>query len=282
MNYGADYKKLPVYSKDSGKGREVTQDVYVVTDQIVNFTMIGKPGDDTFVLIDTGMPKRSEKIIEAAKERFGPGVKPSVIVLTHGHFDHVGNIIELIEEWDVPVYASKVEFPHLTGKEAYPAPDYKAEGGAVTKLSKFFPVEPIDLGERIQPLPENGTVPGLSDFKWIPVPGHTKGQVAFFREADRLLIAADAFVTTKEEELYAVLTQKEVVSGPPRYLTPDWKSAKESAVKLFELNPDYAITGHGHPMSGQELSEGLKDLIDHWEEQVLPSHGKFVKDTSEH
>lgn len=278
MRYGDDYKKLPVYSKESGKGREVTEDVYVFTDQIVNLVFIGKPGDESYVIIDAGMPKRSETIIQAAEDRFGTDAKPSAIILTHGHFDHVGSVIELIEKWNSPVYAHTKEFPYLTDKRAYPEPDYKADGGMVVKASKLFPTDPIDLGDRLHPLPEDGTVPHLPEFKWLPVPGHTEGQVALFRERDRLLIAADAFVTTAQESLYSVLTQKEEVSGPPRYLTPDWTAAKLSFEKLVHLNPYYAITGHGKPMSGDKLKDGMNHVLNNWEEVALPDKGKFVDD----
>lgn len=278
MRYGDDYKKLPVYSKESGKGTEVVPDVYVFTDQIVNVIFIGIPGNDEFIIVDTGMPKRGDKIIEAAKERFGPDAKPSAIILTHGHFDHVGSIIELIEEWQVPVYIHKKELPYVTGRKAYPEPDYKANGGMVVKVSKAFPTDPIDLEDKVSTLPLDGTVPFLPEFRWLPVPGHTEGQVALFRESDRLIIAADAFVTTKQESLYAVLTQKEEVNGPPRYLTPDWDTAKESLRKIVELDPYYGITGRGEPMSGEPLKEGLLHVLNNWEDVAMPNKGKFVDD----
>lgn len=66
MKYGDDYKFLPVTSKENGKGIEVLPDLYQYTVQIVNVIFYGNPYDNQFVLIDAGMPKSSEKIIEAA------------------------------------------------------------------------------------------------------------------------------------------------------------------------------------------------------------------------
>ena len=43
------------------------------------------------------------RIKQAAMETFGQG--PECIVLTHGHFDHVGGLPQLAQEWNMPVYA---------------------------------------------------------------------------------------------------------------------------------------------------------------------------------
>ncbi len=276
MHYGKDYKKLPVYSTKSGQGVEVRPDVYAFTDQIANVIFVGEPNQPDFVLIDTGMPKRAEVIIQAAKERFGQQAKAKAILLTHGHFDHVGGVIELIEEWNTPVYGHPVEFPYLTGDKSYPKPDMTVEGGLVAKLSPVFPTDPIDISAHLQPLPAYGTVPELPDFEWIHVPGHTIGQVALFRKADGLLFSADAFVTTKQENLYQVATQQVEISGPPRYLTPDWKKAEESVRTLYDLKPQTVVAGHGQPVSGEVLQKGLTKLVEHWNEIAVPNQGRYV------
>lgn len=158
--------------------------------------MIGNPGGD-WVLIDAGMPKSAKDIIEAAEKRFGKDRPPKAILLTHGHFDHVGSIVDLIEKWQVKVYAHPLEFPYLTGRAAYPHPDSSVEGGLLAKLSWMYPNEPIDIHEVLHPLPADGSVPFLNGWQWIHVPGHSPGQVAFRRPPDRLLLPADAFITGK-------------------------------------------------------------------------------------
>lgn len=278
MSYGEGYKKLPVFSKHTGQGIEVQPDVWTYTDQIVNVVFIGHPDEKEFILIDTGMPKTSKQLIKAAEERFGRQSRARAILLTHGHFDHVGSVIELVEEWKCPVYAHAEEMPYLTGRKPYPKPDAAVQGGMVAKMSPVFPREPLELGRHVMAYPEDGTVPHLPDFKWIHVPGHTEGQVAFFREKDRLLIAADAFVSTKQENLYEVVTQQKEINGPPRYLTPDWTQAKETVVRLQQLNPEIAITGHGPVVGGEELRQGLDELVQNWEDKVKPDYGRYVED----
>lgn len=261
-------------SVDSGKLREVTPDVAYYTNQIVNLVMIGNPGGP-WVLVDAGMPKSGREIIQAAEKRYG-STPPSAIILTHGHFDHVGSIVDLILEWNVPVYAHPVEFPFLTGAQAYPEPDASVEGGMLAKLSSIYPNEPVNITEALQMLPADGTVPHLPEWQWVHVPGHSPGQVALFRERDRLLISADAFITVEQDSMYKVLVQKEEVCGPPVYLTTDWDAAYDSVKRLDALDPQVVVPGHGTAMHGEDLKKGLDNLIRNWKEEALPSHGKWV------
>lgn len=274
MNYGDDYKFIPASSVKSGVSEELLPDLYVHTIQIANIIFYSSPDNNGFVLIDAGMPKSAQDIIDVAEKRYGKNAKPKAIILTHGHFDHVGAIIELVEHWQVPVFAHKLELPYLTGLENYPEPDPTVDSGLVAKMSPIFPNEAIDLGESVQELPPDGTVPFMEGFKWIHTPGHTPGHVSLFRERDGALIAGDAFVTVKQESLYKVFTQEKEVNGPPKYLTPDWAAAFESVKILAALNPSVAVTGHGVPMSGEELSEGLQKLVDNFDQIALPSNKK--------
>ncbi|MBP1969936.1 glyoxylase-like metal-dependent hydrolase (beta-lactamase superfamily II) [Virgibacillus natechei] len=275
MNYGDDYKYIPTTSVGSGIGRELLQDLFSHTVQIVNINFVGNPDTGDFVLVDAGMPNSAEEIISVTEERFGKNSRPKAIILTHGHFDHVGAIVELVEHWEVPVYAHELEMPFLTGEKSYPEPDATVEGGMVAKMSPMFPNESINLGSHVEMLPSDGTVPH-TDFKWIHTSGHTPGHVSLFREEDGALIAGDAFVTVKQESLYKVLTQEQEISGPPRYLTTDWEAAKESVIKLEALKPTIAVTGHGLPMSGDILSKSLDKLVQEFDSIAVPDFGKYV------
>jgi glyoxylase-like metal-dependent hydrolase (beta-lactamase superfamily II) len=75
------------------------------------------------------MPGTASGILSAAQARFGESGRPSAIVLTHGHFDHVGPLETLAAEWDVPVYAHPLEHPYLNGTTSYPPPDPTVGGG---------------------------------------------------------------------------------------------------------------------------------------------------------
>jgi glyoxylase-like metal-dependent hydrolase (beta-lactamase superfamily II) len=276
MTYGSDYKFIPATSVKSGESVEVVPGIVYHTIQIVNICLIGDPNTGDFVLVDAGMPGSAEDIISVSEKYFGAGSRPKAIILTHGHFDHVGAVIELVKHWQVPVYAHELELPHLTGQEPYPKPDATVEGGMVAKMSPLFPREPINLGGNVEKLPPGGEVPHLPDFRWIHTPGHSPGHISLFRDKDRLLLAGDAFVTVKQDSFYKVVTQKEELNGPPRYLTTDWEAAKNSVAALEKLKPAVTITGHGRPISGTELSGGLAVLVQEFERVAVPDYGKYV------
>ena len=281
MKQSDDNHIIPMTSVSAGKGREVRPDVYYYTNQIVNVIFIGEPKLGRWVLIDAGMPKSGTNIIKAAEERFGEGTKPTAILLTHGHFDHVGSIVRLLEEWPgVPVYAHPLEFPYLTGAESYPDPDPGvAGGGMLAKISSIYPHEPVYIEPVLLPLPADGSIPNLPGWQWIHTPGHSPGHVSFFRESDRTLIAGDAFVTVRQDSFYKVLVQKEEVNGPPLYLTTDWPLARQSVRSLDGLQPERAITGHGTHMEGQALRDGLYKLAVEFDEVALPKHGRYVNNS---
>ncbi|MFC5712423.1 MBL fold metallo-hydrolase [Thalassorhabdus alkalitolerans] len=270
---------VPLTTVRSGKGEEVRKDIYVYPVQIANVIFVGYPGQtNEWFIVDAGMPRSGKDIISEAKERFGETNPPKAVVVTHGHFDHVGALFDIVEEWDVPVYAHEKELPFLRGEETYREPDSSVEGGMVPKLAPMLPTNSIDLGEKVQPLPEEGSIPGMPEWEWLSTPGHTEGHISLYRQDDKVLLAGDAFVTVKQESLYKAMKQEKEICGPPKYLTPDWEAAKHSVSKLNSLPLDLAVTGHGYPMEGEELREGLQDLADNFDSLAVPEKGDGAKE----
>lgn len=207
---------------------------------------------------------------------FGQESIPKAIILTHGHFDHVGSVIKLAEEWDVPVYAHHLEIPYLTGQSSYPPPDPTVGGGLMATMAFLYPNSPINIWKHLKVLPSDGTIPVLPEWRYIHTPGHTPGHVSFFRESDKVLIAGDAFVTTNQESAISVMFQSRIISGPPKYFTCDWEAAGNSVDELARLQPKTAATGHGQPMRGKELQKALQHLTQSFQKESIPEHGRYV------
>ncbi|MBW4040173.1 MAG: MBL fold metallo-hydrolase [Acidobacteria bacterium] len=232
--------------------------------------------DGSWTLIDAGIPFSASRIKSWAKETFGR--PPNAIVLTHGHFDHVSGAEELAEVWDVPVYAHRLEFPYLRGEKEYPAPNWAAGGGVMPLMSPTLPRGPVDLGERLRALPEEGaelTLAELPGWTLLHTPGHTPGHVSFFRESDGTLLVGDAFCTTKPESFFAAnFMQPAELHGPPSYFTSDWEQAKASVRKLAALRPATVAPGHGKPLAGEGVAAALERLAAEFEALAVPENVK--------
>ncbi len=222
-----------------------------------------------WLLVDAGLPMSQGQIHRWGESRF-PRRKPLALLLTHGHFDHVGALPYLLERWDIPVFAHPLEFPYLQGKAKYPPPDVTAGGGFMSLLAPFYPRGPIDLGERLQALPSDGSVPYVDDWKWIHTPGHTEGHVSFFRDSDRTLLVGDAFCTTKQESVLAIASQAPELHGPPAYYPSEWDAAKASVQNLAAIRPFTVAAGHGSPMSGTDVAPALSVLARDFDKIARP------------
>jgi glyoxylase-like metal-dependent hydrolase (beta-lactamase superfamily II) len=66
---------------------------------LVNVVYYGRQGAPSgeWTLVDAGVMGTYNTILGAAEKRFGAGSKPAAIVMTHGHFDHVGALKDLAE-----------------------------------------------------------------------------------------------------------------------------------------------------------------------------------------
>lgn len=252
----------------------VTPDIAYKRVLFVNVIFLGT--SENWLLVDAGVAGTASFIRSAAQSRFGDQARPRAILLTHGHFDHVGALRTLSEEWDVPIYAHEKELPFLNGTGSYPPPSTSAGGGMMTWLSRFFPTHPIDVSSRLQALPPDGVVPFLSEWTWIATPGHSRGHISLWRERDRVLVSGDAVITTAQESAYGAITQEPEIHGPPRYFTPDWTAAEESVRLINSLQPSLLIPGHGRAAEGELMRRGLQELEQKFRRIAVPEKGKYA------
>jgi glyoxylase-like metal-dependent hydrolase (beta-lactamase superfamily II) len=175
------------------------------------------------------------------------------------------------------LYAHPLELPYLSGRASYPPGDPSVGGGLMAALARLYPRGPVNVAARLQALPDDGTLPGMPGWRYMHTPGHTVGHVSFWRDADRTLIAGDAFVTTAQESAYAVAVQRAEMHGPPMYYTVDWDKAASSVAQLAELEPELVVTGHGLPMRGPEMRSALHRLAREFDRIAAPKNGRYVR-----
>jgi len=249
---------------------EITADIALYRTLVSNVYMLGKPSDKNWLLIDTGIAHYHKRIIAAAEKRYDN--PPKAIILTHGHFDHVGSAKKLAKYWDVPIYAHKKEIPFVDGTSDYPPADPTVGGGLLSLLSPVFPTDAVNIKRWVQPLPEDGHIPFLTNWNYIHTPGHTPGHISLFRDEDKTLIVGDAVSTENPESSLAILLPIIKLYGPPAYFTHDWEDAEQSVHKLASLEPKLLLSGHGLPMQGQALADGFTKLIADFHEIAIPKH----------
>lgn len=116
----------------------------------------------------------SDKIINVIEEY---KLKPSAILLTHGHFDHIMSVNDLLAKYDIKVYISKFDEEMLS--------DSRKSGGSSFIGSGYVTKADVLL--------EDGDIIHLlgKDIKFIATPGHTKGSGCYYIEDEKILFSGD-------------------------------------------------------------------------------------------
>jgi hydroxyacylglutathione hydrolase len=136
-----------------------------------NCYLVGADSAREAVVIDPGWD--ADAILAEARSA---ELTITAILLTHGHFDHIGAVADLKEAWNVPVIAHASEIDLLNAKggadlfgfkiRAVPQPDRLVVHGEVIEI-------------------------GVLKFEVRHVPGHTLGHVAFVEHESRSVFVGD-------------------------------------------------------------------------------------------
>ena len=132
--------------------------------------------EDRAIIVDPG--DEAHKIITYLETK---GLKPEAILITHGHFDHIGALKEVQAKYELPVYVHKDETEYFTDSK------YNFSGKAGRT-----PIEFRDLST-FKFIEEDGIIEILDQKIDVRhVPGHSPGSIAFyFKDAD-VVVAGDA------------------------------------------------------------------------------------------
>lgn len=145
------------------------------------------------------------------------GYIPKAILLTHGHFDHVMGIDQLVREFQIPVYLQEDEAEVLDNPSL----------NLSNMFGESFSYENV-IGLK------HGQILEVAGFQFeiIHTPGHTKGGCCYYEKMEEVLISGDTL-------FYRSMGRSDFPSGDGLLLV---KSIRE---KLFVL-PDEVMVYPGH------------------------------------
>lgn len=136
---------------------------YVMKNEENNEGLIVDPGAD------------ASRILSAVQEL--KLVKVAGILVTHAHGDHIGALEEIRQATKAPVYISSVDAPALADPDA----SLLRWLGMDAKIGK--PEHLVEADETIE-------VAGFT-FKCLLTPGHTRGGMCFYNEANAIAFSGD-------------------------------------------------------------------------------------------
>ncbi len=193
------------------------------------------------ILVDTGVRGHAKDFRFLFKQH---GLTPNdikLIILTHAHYDHTGNLHKLKKLTGAKVLVHKNEFENL--KNGFiPIPNGQGRySGLISKLGKLItpkfasprPFVADLINEEIFDLKDFGL-----DGKVISTPGHTTGSQSVL--LGKNLIAGDTVVNFKNGKIFPPFCNEPVV------LLQTWK-------KLLELEIEKIYPGHGKSLSREDI-----------------------------
>ncbi|MDD3412188.1 MAG: MBL fold metallo-hydrolase [Eubacteriales bacterium] len=179
----------------------------------MNCYLVVNEDKNELVVVDPGtMP---EKIIAAIGSR-----KPVAVLLTHGHYDHIGAVDAVCEKYGIPLYMHAGDFGKLTDPHANVGDQF---GHLVTVRTKPRAVED---GQTLR-------LAGMDITVWH-TPGHSAGGVCYLLPGNAGVLCGDTLFD----------------GGYGRYDFDDgdFQALKQSLKRLLFMTPRVpAYPGHGGP-----------------------------------
>jgi hydroxyacylglutathione hydrolase len=186
-----------------------------------NCYVVRRPGADEAIAVDPG--GEAPRVLLTLEQM---GARCAAILITHGHWDHLGAVAELAEETNAPVHMARVERTLLERLDAISPPELGLRSHAPDVL--------LEGSETLQ-------LAGI-DFDVILIPGHSPAHLAY--AANGCLFSGDL--------LFAGGVGRTDLPGG------DWDTLLESVRALLDRFPPDTIvySGHGPATTlGREAAE---------------------------
>lgn len=188
-----------------------------------NCYFVYNPDTSECIIIDPGAEAQMlQEYIKTKK------LKPVAILLTHGHFDHIGAVTMFRNKYGIKVYAARAE------RETLESPDINLSNQMGTSII-IEADEWLDDGQEIELIGEK--------IRCLLTPGHTEGGMCFYFTGSGMLFSGD---TLFEQSV----GRTDFPGGSMRQIIQSIRS------KLFVL-PDHIKVYPGHGMTTSIGSEKM-------------------------
>ncbi len=145
---------------------------FVLGQMQTNCYLVRNEQTNEAVLIDPGTCP--ENLVQHIKDE---KIDLTAILLTHGHFDHIGGIDGFVEEFHVPVYAGEKEQALLMDPSLSLTGDYVPGGYTYADAVSVTDGQILHLAGY--------------DFEVIDTPGHTVGSVSYYVASEGVVFDGD-------------------------------------------------------------------------------------------
>jgi len=184
-------------------------------------------GRGKFILVDTS-PGRRWKTLDRRLRRLGI-VRLEALILTHAHFDHVGNAARIREKYRARVYVHREEAAFLAKGESVPV-------AGTVRTTRFLVDRLTARGNRLasfEPCPPDVPVAGtlrLDDLGFeaclLPTPGHSPGSMSLIVD-DEIAVVGDAMFGVFPGSIFPPF------GADPAQMVESWGRLLATSCRLF-------------------------------------------------